>query len=369
MSTLKVAVLGAGGTIAPAIVRDLAESDEAAELLLLDLDGERARAVAESHGAGKARAQAVDAHGGLSDALAEVDVLVNAASYRVNLDAMQACLAAGCQYLDLGGLYWMTGRQLELDASFKDAGLLGLLGMGSSPGKTNVMAAAVVRKLDETPKRIDVLAAGRDLAAPDGFSVPYALRTLVDEVTMPPVVLRDREPQELEPLADGGNVRFPEPVGEAATIHTLHSEIRTFGDSFDCAEASFRLALEEGLLERLRELARASDEQVAEAARTALPSSAETVSVHVVEAEGVSGRVLRCCAVTRPIPDWGLGGGIVSTAAPAAAAVRMLARGEISARGVMPPERCVEPELLFPELARRNCQFDFELVHEEPVAP
>jgi hypothetical protein len=46
----------------------------------------------------------------------------------------------------------------------------------------------------------------------------------------------------------------------------------------------------------------------------------------------------------------------------------MLARGEISARGVMPPERCVEPELLFPELARRGCQFGFELVQEEPVA-
>ena len=112
------------------------------------------------------------------------------------------------------------------------------------------MGAAAVRKLDEAPRRIDVLAAGRDLAPPDGFSVPYALRTLVDEVTMPPVVLRDREPHELEPLADGGTVRFPEPVGEAATIHTLHSEIRTFGDSFGCAEASFRLALEAGLLER-----------------------------------------------------------------------------------------------------------------------
>jgi saccharopine dehydrogenase-like NADP-dependent oxidoreductase len=93
------------------------------------------------------------------------------------------------------------------------------------------------------------------------------------------------------------------------------------------------------------------------------------VAVHVVEAEGGAGRVLRCCAVTRPMPDWGLGGGIVSTAAPAAAAVRMLARGEIPARGVMPPERCVEPELLFPELAGRSCRFDFELVQEEPVAP
>jgi predicted amino acid dehydrogenase len=33
-----VAVLGAGGTIAPAVVRDLAESGEVAALRLLDVD-------------------------------------------------------------------------------------------------------------------------------------------------------------------------------------------------------------------------------------------------------------------------------------------------------------------------------------------
>lgn len=368
MRALRVAVLGAGGTIAPAIVRDLAESEEARELLLLDLDADRAREVAERQGRGRARAQAVDARDGLADALADVDVLVNSASYRINLEAMSACVRARCHYMDLGGLYWMTGRQLELDSAFRRAGLLGLLGMGSSPGKTNVMAAAAVRKLGEPPIRIDVLAAGRDLSPPEGFSVPYALRTLVDEVTMAPVALRDGTPHELEPLSDGGTVRFPPPVGEAATIHTLHSEIRTFGHSFGAREASFRLALEQGLLTRLRELAGASDEQVEEAARSAVPASSHTVSVHMVEAEGGFGRVLRCCAVTTPKADWGLGGGIVSTAAPVAAAVRMLARGEISARGVMPPERCVEPELLFPELARRGCEFDFELAREEPVA-
>lgn len=41
---MRVAVLGAGGTIAPAIVRDLAESPEVEELLLLDLDLDRAEA-------------------------------------------------------------------------------------------------------------------------------------------------------------------------------------------------------------------------------------------------------------------------------------------------------------------------------------
>ena len=51
---MRVAVLGAGGTIAPAIVRDLAESDEVTEMVLLDLDAEKAGAVAEAHGGGKA---------------------------------------------------------------------------------------------------------------------------------------------------------------------------------------------------------------------------------------------------------------------------------------------------------------------------
>src|ERR1700676_3668013 len=92
-SSMSVAVLGAAGTIAPAIVRDLAESEEVARMLLLDLDGSRAGAVAESHGGGKSTARAVDARavGELAAELKDVDVLVNTASYRVNLDAMHAC--------------------------------------------------------------------------------------------------------------------------------------------------------------------------------------------------------------------------------------------------------------------------------------
>ena len=104
---MRVAILGAGGTIAPAIVRDLAESAEVDALDLLDLDGGRARAVAERHGGGKATAAVVDARaeGALAAALENADALVNSASYRINLDAMRACLEAGCHYLDLGGLY------------------------------------------------------------------------------------------------------------------------------------------------------------------------------------------------------------------------------------------------------------------------
>jgi saccharopine dehydrogenase-like NADP-dependent oxidoreductase len=357
-----VAVLGAGGTIAPAIVHDLAVSDEVERMLLLDLDESRAAAVASAHGRGKARAGAADARDAAAVAiqLEGVDVLLNTASYRINLDAMRACLVAGCSYLDLGGLYWMTGRQLELSAEFEQAERLALLGIGSSPGKTNLMALRAVRELGppgEEIASIDIFAGGRDPAAPDDGRMrpPYALQTLIDELTLAPVVIRDGAPQEIAPLSEGGTVDYGPPIGEGDTIYTLHSELATFGTSFGCREASFRLSLAPALLSRLRSLVDASPEELAGAAREAASPSAQTVSVHMVRARSAAGREVTVRAVSSP--HFGLGGSIVSTAAPAAAAVRLFARGSLSATGVLAPERCIEPEEMFSELETRNCAF------------
>jgi lysine 6-dehydrogenase len=355
---LHVAVLGAAGTIAPTIVRDLAESAEVGQLTLLDLDERRAAAVAAENGAGRATARAVDATDvdALAAALQQADVLVNSASYRINLAAMEASLRAGCSYLDLGGLYWITQRQLELSERFERAGLLAVLGIGSSPGKTNLMAAHAVRELDEPPRAIEVAAAGRDfgLTGDDGrLRPPYALQTLLDELTMEPVVIRDAEVARLPALADGGEVEFGPPIGTAETIYTLHSELATFADSFGCRNASFRLSLASPMLGRLRALAAATAEEVAAAAAGAASPTAHTVSVHLVTVTAADGQTIKARAVSEP--HFGVGGSVVSTAAPAAAAVRLLARGSLSATGALPPERCIDPEEMFAELQLRGC--------------
>jgi saccharopine dehydrogenase (NAD+, L-lysine-forming) len=355
---VKVAVLGAGGTIAPAIVRDLADSEEVEAMRLLDLDLARAEEVADRQGGGKAEARQADATGDLAAQLEEIDVVVNAAAYRINLAAMRACLDAGCHYMDLGGLYHVTAEQLELSGEFERAGLLALLGIGSAPGKTNLLATKAVRELDGSPLSISVLAAGRDLDPPEGLSFPYAVRTLLDEVTMPPMAVVDDRPRELEPLQPGPTADFGEPIGEGETIFTLHSEVLTFADSFGCRNVTFALSLSPKVLESLEKLRGASEERIAEVARSASPPSANTVSVHMVELSGED-TMVRARSVTPPHESWGLGGGIVSTATPAAAAVRLLARGSIERRGALPPESCIEPEAMFAELETRGIRFDF----------
>jgi saccharopine dehydrogenase-like NADP-dependent oxidoreductase len=206
---------------------------------------------------------------------------------------------------------------------------------------------------------IEVMAAGRDPGAPEDGRLrpPYAIQTLIDELTLAPIVLRDGRPVEVEPLSPGGTVDYGDPIGAAETIYTLHSELATFGQSFGCEGASFRLSLAPALLARLKELSDASPEEVAQAAREAASPSNQTVSVHLVTVRAVDGEMITARAITRP--HFGLGGSVVSTASPAAACARLFARGALSATGAHPPERCIDPPLMFAELESRGCSFSF----------
>ena len=179
----------------------------------------------------------------------------------------------------------------------------------------------------------------------------------MDDITMPLMAIINGRPQEMKPLQEGPRDDFGDPIGEAETIFTLHSEVLTFGDSFGAPNVTFALSLPPAVLESLKELSGASEERIAEVARSASPPSANTTSIHIVEITGPD-TVVRARSVTGPNEAWGIGGGVVSTATPAAAAVRLLARGSISKRGALPPESCVDPDEMFAELEGRGVRFD-----------
>jgi saccharopine dehydrogenase (NAD+, L-lysine-forming) len=349
-------------------VRDLAESDEVETIEALDLRRRRALEVAAAHGAGKATAGTVDARDpqALTLALDGVDVLVNAASYRTNLLAMDAALAARCSYVDLGGLYHVTQRQLQRDAEFEEAGLVAVLGAGAAPGKSNVMAAWAAAGLD-TVESVRCASAGLDEEPPEGLSTPYALQTLLDEVTMPPVIRDHGETIDLDPLTEADAIVFPAPIGERRCIVTLHSEVATLPGSLRAASCSFRLGLEERVLDRLRELVAAPPDELPVPA----PPSARTWSAQRVDVVGRRDGELAAVtasALTPPHEAWGLGGGVVSTASVAAATVRLLARGRLPAAGVHPPEIALSPADLLAELERVGTVFEMTTNSEVPTS-
>jgi hypothetical protein len=125
--------------------------------------------------------------------------------------------------------------------------------------------------------------------------------------------------------------------------------VLTLPESLGARAADFRLSLGPGVLDKLLELRERAREEVA-ALRT-VPPSARTWSAQHVLVRGAGGEAI-VTSVTPPHDEWGLGGGVVSTGSVAAAAARMLVRGEIDARGALPPERCLPASALFDELER-----------------
>ncbi len=380
-----VAVLGAAGTIGPAIVRDLAERPGVTHLLLLDRAAEPLAAVAAEHAAGRSSTRIVDAADaeGLAGALrvSGAEALVNAASYRLNLAAMDGAVEAGCHYVDLGGLYHTTLRQLELDERYRAAGRTAVLGMGASPGKTNLLAALAAQRLGQVDE-LHVAAAATDPTPPGhtGLAAPYALETILDELTLPAVLVRDGSLAEVPALTEAGKVDFPDPVGPRSSVYTLHSELATFSASFPGVRSvSFRLSLAPALAERVELLARCGLADLeplalpdgttvvpravllASLARSnaTAPPSNRTTAVHLVDARGRgadgSAATVRVAAVTVPHGRWGLGGGVVSTAAPAAEAAVRLLRGEALTTGVVAPEKAFEPGPFLDALAATGC--------------
>jgi Saccharopine dehydrogenase NADP binding domain len=310
-----IAVIGAAGTIGRNVARFL----EVWEAPFVRRD---ARLVGEE------QVDASDA-GAVAGALDGCAVCVNCVNYRLNPAVMQGALDAGAHYVDLGGLYHVTRLQLELDSPFRERGLGGLLGMGSAPGKTNLLASAAVSRLGEDPRTLEIWAATRDPAAEGHpFPAPYSVRTLLDELSMAPVIVDGGQVVEVEPLSGRATRQLAEPVGPATGIYTLHSELATLPSAFPSLEqASFRLCLSSGLLEKLLALEEDEDPEPYE-------QSAASVAVHLVDVEGGSGRRVVGWTLTR-------GGSARSTSEPAARAAVELLEGRLELVGVKAPEAAI----------------------------
>ncbi len=229
---MKIVVLGGAGMMGCIAVQDLARSEAVDEVVIADLNPDNAQVVADTIGSPKISRVQLDLrnHEALVDVLRGADTCLNATVYYFNLDVMGACLEAGTHYTDLGGLFHMTRKQLELHEAFRAAGLSAVLGVGSAPGVPNVQSRYAADRLD-TVESIRIYD-GIKPPPPDVVAFSYAVPTIVDELTLPPMVFRDGEFVACEPLSEFEDYWFTPPLGLLPMHLSLHSEVATLPLSF-----------------------------------------------------------------------------------------------------------------------------------------
>jgi len=255
----RIVVAGGGGAMGRIIVRDLAETaPSSTEIVVVDRD----RAAAARATAGLRRqVTVVEADVAKPRALRRVltrgAITINACHHSLNMRVMDAAVAAGSHYCDLGGLFHVTREQLQRHREFRAAGLLALCGIGSAPGIVNVMARAAADRLDRVEEiHIAVGTVDRTRRSdPSPLQTSYTIETVFDEASLPAAVFTGGRLQFVDPLSHAERVHFPAPVGVQYPACSIHSELATLPASFrvkGVREVSFRIAFPGGLTDRLR---------------------------------------------------------------------------------------------------------------------
>jgi saccharopine dehydrogenase (NAD+, L-lysine-forming) len=190
-------------------------------------------------------------------------ILLNAALPATNLEVMRACLEAGCDYIDLAsggtdddGIPTLED-QFALDAEFKAAGRLALLGMGADPGTTNVYAAYAAKHLLDEITELRVRDGDNSVCqGHDGFVAAFSPWVFIDECLCKAVSYRDGRYHLEAPLTGFEPFDFPE-LGVLNCYYVDHEESKTLPRFFPTARVvDFKLCMDEVTIETLRVMKR-----------------------------------------------------------------------------------------------------------------
>lgn len=365
---MRVVVLGGGGLTGRCSVRDLASSGVFDEVVAADLDPTLASQAAKAAGP-RARSATLDVRDrpALVDLLKGAAVCVNAVQYTFNLAVMEAAFEARVPYLDFGGLFHMTRRQLALDEKYRSAGQLAIPGLGQVPGVSNILAMEATQDLD----RVDSLVirdGWRDLTVQGPEIVfTWSPSTFLDEMVLPAVVFENGAYHDHPAMSGAEEYDFPSPVGRTRVYRTLHSEPATLPDSLR-SKGIQRCEWKEGgpgieLLRTMALLGLASDRPVDVKGQPVVPrdftlsllkrekllGAPEGVTIHDwevcdIEVRGTQGGrpiVRHAFARFPPRPDWNLTVTEYAVGVAGAIGAELIATGRVSVKGVVPPERCI----------------------------
>jgi len=377
---MKVLSLGGAGAVCQHATRDLAEYSDFDEILIGDYNVAAAEALAAEISDARLRVIRVDAedYGQLLKACGDVDIVLNGLPWKYDLAVTRACVEAGVSGLDVS----TEESQWDYDAAAKEKDIIFVPGMGATPGITNVMARRGADNLDEVDDIQINFAAFRCPAPAPGLLITFIweFHPEIDER----LYYKDGEFHSVGPFEGTKIVNFPGPIGEQEACYIPHPETRTMPKSLGAKAVSvhgcfppkaMRLAkamLDWGLYSEQEitvQGVKATPADLMHEILMQLPETKETdlwAYGLVVEVFGKrDGREVKVQLWNRH-PSQEIWGGSAAyyknIAIPLSIGVQMMTRGDVTARGVVPPETAIDPGIFFGELARRGIE-----IHEKVV--
>ena len=369
---MRVLVLGGAGAVCNETTRDLAEYSDFGEIVVADFNLKAAQALVEELGDQRLTAMHFNAED--YDAMLKLfpgfDVVVNGLPWKYDLPVTKACVEVGVNGLDVS----TEEDQWSYDLEAKEKDILFIPGVGATPGITNVMARSGADQMDQVEEVQINFAAFRCPAPAPGLLITFLweFHPKTEERTY----YKNGEFIWVGPFEGLQTVNFPGQIGEQEVCYIPHPETRTMPKSLGAKAVSvkgcfpphaMRLAkamLESGLYSEEPITVKGIDTTAFEMMHEILLELPETkqtplwaygLVVDVIGKRDGRDITIRFWTQHPPMEEWGGKAAYYKNIAiPLSIGAQMIARGDIKAKGVQPPESVLDPGIFFAELEKRG---------------
>jgi lysine 6-dehydrogenase len=221
---MKALVLGGTGGMGQGVARDLIKQEQINKVILGDINTDPDRVQDKLRASGKISLSRIDVndHNGLVNIIREADVVINCAGpfYKTAVAVAKAAIEAKVNYIDICDDYEATEILFASDIgrAAREAGITVLTGMGSDPGTNNVIVKWYANQLDH----VDEIALFWvvSIAELSGAAWDHSLHMTLGKI---PQYL-DGKLEYVEGGTGEETAEFPEPLGTCQVRYVGHPQ-------------------------------------------------------------------------------------------------------------------------------------------------
>ncbi len=184
----RITVLGGCGVVGTVAVKTLLSAGDFSEIIIGDIDLEKANECVAAIGDECLSSFKVDASNpeAVKDAIKDSDIVLNCCGpfYKLGPIVLKAVIESKIDYIDVCDDYDATKLLLEMDKAAKKADITALTGMGSSPGAANILVRFCADHMLDDVESIDILHAHGGEPVEGAAVVAHRIHSMISPIPM-----------------------------------------------------------------------------------------------------------------------------------------------------------------------------------------